>query len=59
MDISPLPHKLPCFNVAINVTLPSPSPEMTPEEDEAYLNTARPGSSDSQMGNDALNVPVE
>lgn len=30
MDVSPLPHKAPYFQV----TLPSPSPEETPEEDQ-------------------------
>lgn len=29
MDISPLPHKAPCFQV----TLPSPTPEETPSTD--------------------------
>ena len=31
MDVSPLPHKAPYF--VAQVTLPSPSPEETPEED--------------------------
>lgn len=30
MDVSPLPHKLPFF--VAQVTLPSPSPQATPEE---------------------------
>lgn len=32
MDISPLPHKAPCF--VARVTLPSPSPEVTPEDED-------------------------
>ena len=35
MDVSPLPHKAPFF--VSQVTLPSPSPEETPDEDESLM----------------------
>ncbi|KAK0947049.1 m-phase inducer phosphatase [Friedmanniomyces endolithicus] len=35
MDISPLPHKEPYFRA--QVTLPSPSPEETPDEDDTFI----------------------
>ena len=33
MDFSPLPHKIPYF--VAQVTLPSPSPDKTPDDDNA------------------------
>ncbi|KAK3111721.1 m-phase inducer phosphatase, partial [Teratosphaeriaceae sp. CCFEE 6253] len=35
MDVSPLPHKPPYF--VAQVTLPSPSPDETPNEDETFI----------------------
>ncbi|TKA73440.1 hypothetical protein B0A55_06091 [Friedmanniomyces simplex] len=35
MDVSPLPHKAPYFKA--QVTLPSPSPEQTPDDDETFI----------------------
>ena len=37
MDISPLPHKEPYFKA--QVTLPSPSPEETPDEDDTFISS--------------------
>lgn len=35
MDVSPLPHKAPFF--VAQVTLPSPTPEMTPEDGDVPI----------------------
>ncbi|KAF2157906.1 Rhodanese-like protein [Myriangium duriaei CBS 260.36] len=35
MDISPLPHKAPCF--VAHITLPSPSPDPTPDDDDVMM----------------------
>jgi M-phase inducer tyrosine phosphatase len=37
MDISPLPHKVPRF--VAQVTLPSPTPETTPDDADSNLTT--------------------
>lgn len=44
MDISPLPHKAPCF--VAHITLPSPSPESTPVDEDDVM-AINPGQSDS------------
>ncbi|TKX26932.1 M-phase inducer phosphatase [Elsinoe australis] len=58
MDISPLPHKAPCF--IARVTLPSPSPEVTPVDDEEDALTPRSAShQDVPMGPPRMDFPMQ
>ena len=58
MDISPLPHKAPCF--VAHVTLPSPSPETTPEEDALMISPDEitPVQEQFPLRNVAMDIPL-
>ncbi|KAF2218816.1 hypothetical protein BDZ85DRAFT_244478 [Elsinoe ampelina] len=58
MDISPLPHKAPCF--VAHITLPSPSPDGTPLDDEDDMMTPRSEKTeDVVMGPPKMGFPVQ